>query len=186
MFGKIEGRNSMRVFILFLFLTFVGCTHPISKNMRATLDPSVSVSGLFESPDAYVGKRVMMGGNIIKTRNSPDQSDIEVVQKSIDSYGNLDTGDATLGRFIFRHRGYLESEVYTKGRDVIGAGVIVGSQSGKIGDRDYLFPVIEPEELNLLRQYPDYYPYYPYYYDPFYPYYYGYPYRHHHLRHRYW
>lgn len=175
----------MRTFILVIFLTFVGCAHPISEKTRATLDPSVSVSGLFESPDAYIGKKVMLGGNIVQTRNAQDQSEIEVVQKSLDSYGNLDTGDATLGRFIFRHRGYLESEVYTKGRDVIGAGVIVGSQSGKIGDRDYQFPVIEPEELNLKQQYPDY-PYYPYYYDPFYPYYYGYPYRHHHLRHRYW
>jgi len=31
----------------------------------------------------------------------------------------------------------------------------VGSQSGKIGDRDYLFAVIEPEELNLFPEYPD-------------------------------
>ena len=161
----------MRVFIVFIFLTFVGCTHyPISDNIRASLDPTVSVAGLFESPDAYIGKRVMMGGNIVQTRNLPDQSEIEVVQKSIDSYGNLDTGDATLGRFIFRRPGYLESEVYAKGRDIIGAGVIVGSQSGKIGDRDYQFPVIEPEEMNLIQQYRNY----PYYNDPFYPYYYGY------------
>ena len=141
----------MRVFIFFIFLAFVGCTHPISKNLRASLDSSVSVSGLFESPDSYIGKRVMMGGNIVQTHNSPEQSDIEVVQKSIDSYGNLSAGDTTLGRFIFRRKGYLEPEIYTKGRDVIGAGVIVGSQSGKIGDRNYLFPVIEPEELNYCR-----------------------------------
>ncbi len=157
----------MRVFIAFIFLTFVGCTHPISNNMRANLDPAVSVAGLFESPDAYIGKRVMMGGNIVETRNFPDQSEIEVVQKSIGPYGNLDTGDATRGRFIFRRPGYLESEVYAKGRDIIGAGVIVGSQSGKIGDRDYQFPVIEPEEMNLIEQYRNY----PYYNDPFYPYY---------------
>ena len=156
----------------------MGCAHPISDNMRASLDPSVSTTGLFESPEVYVGKRVMLAGNIVQTRNFPEKSEIEVVQKSIDSYGNLDTGDGTLGRFIFRHRGYLESEVYSEGRDIIGAGVVVGSQSGKIGDRDYLFAVIEPEELNLLPQYPDT----PYYYDPFYPYYY-YGFRHHHHRH---
>lgn len=174
----------MRVFLVFFLLIFVGCTHPISKDLRASLDPSVSVQGLFESPDSYIGKKVLLGGNIVQTRNSPEQSDIEVVQKSIDSYGNLNTGDATLGRFIFRRRGFLEPEVYTKGRDVIGAGVIVGSQSGKIGDRDYLFPVIEPEELKLLQEYPDT-PYYPYYYDPFYPYYFG-GFGHRHHRHHYW
>ena len=171
----------MRVFILIVFLAVVGCTHPISKNLRAGLDPSVSLTGLFESPDAYIGKRVLMGGNIVQTRNFPDQSEIEVVQKSVDSYGNLSGGDRTLGRFIYRHRGYLESEVYAKGRDVIGAGVIVGGQSGKIGDRDYLFPVIEPEELILLPEYIET----PYYYDPFYPYYF-YGFRHHRHGHHYW
>jgi outer membrane lipoprotein len=176
----------MRIFIVFILLTFMGCAHPISENTRNNLDSSVSVSGLFESPDTYIGKRVMMGGNIVKTRNFPDKSEIEVVQKSLGSYGNVDTGDATLGRFIFRQRGYLESEVYAKGRDIVGAGVIVGSQTGKIGDRDYQFPVIEPEELRLLEEYPDY-PYYPYYYDPFYPsYYYGFGYSRHRHRHHYW
>ena len=173
----------MRILIFFAFLTFMGCAHPISDQMRATLDPGVSVIGLFESPEVYVGRKVMLAGSIVQTRNFPDRSEIEVVQKAIDSYGNLDTGDATLGRFIFRHRGYLESEVYSKGRNIIGAGVVVGSQSGKIGDRDYLFAVIEPEELNLFPEYPDT----PYYYDPFYPYYfYGFGYGHHHHRHHYW
>jgi outer membrane lipoprotein len=176
----------VRLSIFFVLLAFTGCAHPISENMRASLDSSVSVSGLFESPDTYIGKRVMLGGNIIQTRNFPDKSEIEVMQRPMDSYGNLDTGDATLGRFIFRRPGYLESEVYARGRDIIGAGVIVGGQSGRIGDRDYLFPVIEPQELNLLPEYPDI-PYYPYYYyDPFYPYYYGFPYRHHRHRHHYW
>ncbi len=175
----------MRVFIIFILLTFTACAHPISKNTRAALDPSVSISGLFESPDAYVGKRVMMGGNIVQTRNFPDKSEIEVVQKSLDTYGNLDSGDATMGRFIFRHRGYLESEVYANGRDIVGAGVVVGTQAGKIGDRNYRFPVIEPEEMNLLPEAVES----PYYYDPFYPYYfYGFPYRHHrhNHRHHYW
>jgi len=122
-----------------------------------------------------------MGGSIVQTRNFPDKSEVEVVQKPLDSYGNLDTGDATLGRFIFRRPGYLESEVYSKGRDIIGAGIIIGSQSGKIGDRDYQFPVIEPEEMNLLPQYPDY----PYYYDWYYPYYYGHGFRHHYYGHYY-
>ena len=168
----------MRILIFFTFLAFMGCAHPISDNLRASLDPGVSTTGLFESPEVYVGKKVMLAGNIVQTRNFPDRSEIEVVQRAVDSYGNLDTGDATLGRFIFRHRGYLESEVYSKGRDIIGAGVVVGSQSGKIGDRDYLFAVVEPEELNLLPEYTDT----PYYDDPFYPYYF-FGFRHHHHRH---
>ena len=66
----------MRYFIFFAFLTFMGCAHPISDNMRASLDPSVSTTGLFESPEVYVGKRVMLAGNIVQTRNFPEKSEI--------------------------------------------------------------------------------------------------------------
>ncbi|GJL79888.1 MAG: hypothetical protein NPINA01_28770 [Nitrospinaceae bacterium] len=151
--------------------------------MRESLDPLVSASGLFESPDNYVGKKVMLGGDIVETRNFPDKSEIEVVQKEIDSTGNVSGKDSTLGRFIFLRPGYLESEIYFKGRQIIGAGRVVGSQMGKIGDREYRFPVIEAEELRLAELYNQY----PYYYDPYYPSYY-YPfyhpfYNHHHHRH---
>lgn len=174
----------MRIFILFLFLVFTGCTHPISKNLRDSLDPTVSIPVLFASPDSYIGKKVMMGGNIIETRNSSGNSEIEVLQKPIDSYGNLEEGDMTNGRFIFRRPGYLEPEIYKKGREVIGVGVVVGVLTGKIGEQDYLFPIIEPEELSLLPEYSNS-PRYPYYYDSFYPYY-GYGFGHHFYGHHYY
>ncbi len=163
----------------------MACAHPISKGMRATLDPQVSMSGLFASPDNYAGKRVMLGGTIVETRNFPGKSEIEVVQKEIDSSGRVSGSDTTLGRFLFRRQGYLESEIYAKGREVIGAGKLVGSQLGKIGDREYRFPVIEVEELHLKETYPQY----PYYYDPYYPNYYYpyyYPLRRHYHRYPYY
>ena len=172
--------NPARILIPLLFLTLAACAHPISKDLRQNLDPSVSVSGLFESPDNYVGKRVMLGGDIVETRNSPNQTEIEVVQKSIDYQGYVSTGNKTQGRFIFRQPGYLESEIYSNGREIIGAGRVVGSHLGKIGDREYRFPVIEAEQLHLQEPVSPY----PYYYDPFYPYYpYYSPFRYH--RHRY-
>ena len=172
-----------RIFASFILLTLVACVHPISKGLRETLDSQISMAGLFASPDAYVGKKVMVGGIIVETRNFPDKSEIEVVQKDIDFSGGVSAKDETVGRFIFRQRGYLESEVYSKGREIIGAGKVVGSQSGKIGDREYLFPVVEAEELHLQEpypQYPFYDPFYPYYFAPFY-----HPLHHHHSRHPY-
>lgn len=146
--------------------------------MRQGLDPSVSLSGLFESPETYKGKRVMLGGVITETRNLPQRTEIEVVQKNLDSYGYVESGDKTIGRFIFSQPGYLESEVYSKGRTIVGAGKVLGGKKGKIGERDYLFPLIEAEEIHLWENYKDYYYYDPYYlYYPFSPYYYPYGFR---------
>jgi outer membrane lipoprotein len=46
----------------------------------------------------------------------------------------------------------VESEVYAKGREVTGAGKVVGSKTGKVDDRDYRYPVIEVEELHLFER----------------------------------
>jgi outer membrane lipoprotein len=178
--GKVPAKFLTLSFLLAIF----ACAHPISQGMRETLDPGVSLPSLFTSPDVYIGKKVMLGGVIVETRNLPEKSEIELVQKEIDSSGRVSGKDTTLGRFIFRKQGYLESEIYTKGRKLIGAGQVVGSQPGKIGDRDYLFPVVEAEELHLEKDYQQtpYYndPFYPYYYQPFYfpsnRYYYYHPY----------
>jgi outer membrane lipoprotein len=175
------GKTPARILISFILLAIMACAHPISKGMRETLDPGISTGGLFASTDQYVGKRVMLGGSIVETRNFPAKSEIEVVQKEVDSSGRVSSNDATLGRFIFRRQGYLESEIYAKGREVIGVGKVVGNQTGKIGDREYLFPVVEVEELHLMEVYREV----PYYYDPFYPYYYDPFYHPFHRRHYY-
>ena len=85
---------------------------------------------------------------------------------------------------MFRKQGYLEAEIFAKGRMITGGGTVVGTQSGKIGEVEYEFPVIEVEELKLWDTqdyaYPSYYgpympgwgiySYYPYYnMNPYYP-----------------
>ncbi len=156
-------------------LLLAGCVHPLSKQARDSVDPTISLPQLFENPESQSGKRVILGGEIVETRNLPDKSEIEVVQKPVDSFGTIEGGDATLGRFLFVKPGYLEGEVFAKGRKVIGAGRIAGGQTGKLGEADYTYPVIEADELHLEEEYQ--YP--PYYYDPFYPPFYYHPFHRH-------
>ncbi len=137
---------------------------------------------VFESPDTYIGRRVVWGGEIVKTHNIPGGAEIEIIQKNLDSTGEPYGGDQTAGRFIFFKKGYLESEVFSKGRKVTGAGVITGSQVRRVEDQEYRFPVIEVEELHLWEEVPAVY------YDPFYwdPFWYPYPYRYRYFRRPYW
>jgi starvation-inducible outer membrane lipoprotein len=59
-------------------------------------------------------------------------------------------GNKTGGRFIFFNKGFLEPEIYSKGRGITGMGKIKGTQISKVGERPYEFPVIDAEELKLL------------------------------------
>lgn len=144
-----------------------GCAHPISSGLRSQVDPAVTFVHVLHAPQSFIGKTMILGGVIAETRNLDGVSEIEVVEKELDYSGYPSSADKSLGRFIFKKKGYLEAEIFTKGRVVTGAGTLVGTVKGKIGETDYEFPVVEVEELKLWKEYiyPDY-GYSPYYYGP--------------------
>lgn len=172
---KGETMKQIRLYWIVFLLLGVGCAHPISKGFRNQVDPALSFNQIMQSPNDHVGKKVVWGGTIVKTRNLKNMTEIEVVEKDLDCFGYPSNGDTSRGRFLFRKQGYLEAEIFTKDRMVTGAGTVVASKSGKIGDVEYEFPVIEVEELKLWDQpYPGY-GYGPYLAGPFPFYTYPYP-----------
>lgn len=164
---------------------FSGCAYPISREMRQQVDPNISLKNVFQAPETYTGSKVILGGVIVAVYNTQGSSEIEVIQKDLDSLGYPRDVDRSLGRFLFRKSGFLEPQIYKKGRKITGAGAVLGVQAGKIGEADYQFPVIDAEELRLLDTYQYNYDPYPYYWGPYYPgfyypRYYGWGHRHHH------
>jgi len=91
----------------------------------------------------------MFGGEIAEVRNLAGRTEIEVIQKELDSYGCPDHGDVTGGRFVFVKDGFLDPDIFFKGRYITGAGKVEGEKAGKIGEQAYRFPVIEVQELHL-------------------------------------
>ena len=138
----------MKSYFTFLFfIGFIGCSHPLSQEIRKDIDETITFNRLLETPEDFIGKRVMFGGAIVETRALPEGTEIEVVQKKIDFAGYPEAGDESGGRFIFFKKGFLEPEIYSKGRGVTGVGKMTGTRMGKVGERPYEFPVIELDEI---------------------------------------
>jgi outer membrane lipoprotein len=133
-----------------ILLFIVGCAHPVSQDIREGLDPDIKFEPLANDPKLFIGKRVLFGGVIVVTRNIKHGTELEIVQKNIGPFGNLEAGDYSGGRFLFFSKGYLEPEIYASERKIIGVGKVTGQKLGKVGDYSYNFPVIEVEELHLL------------------------------------
>ena len=160
---------SFQTIILSALMGLFGCAHSISEDLRKDIDLTLTFERLLESPEEFIGKRVMFGGVIVETRALPQGTEVEVVQKEIDFSGYPETGNKTGGRFIFFNKEFLEPEIYSKGRGITGVGKIRGSQVGMVGEMPYEFPVIESEELKLLDKVVERNPYfYPPYWDPWY------------------
>ena len=159
----------MKPFFVFLLLFgLIHCSHPMSQELLKDIDGTITFDRLFESPEEFIGKLVMFGGVIVETRVLPEGTEIEVVQKKIDFTGYPKAADESGGRFVFFKKGFLEPEIYSKGRGVTGVGKFIGTRMGKVGQRPYEFPLIEVKELKLLEDIERNPYFYPPYWDPWY------------------
>lgn len=130
---------------------FYGCAHVVSEGLRSQVDTSVTPSLLFANPEAYRGKVVILGGDIVKTGNRREGTTIEVIQKPLDYRGRPVVSDRSAGRFLILYDGYLDPVIYQKGKMITVAGEVIGSSLLPLGQMDYSYPLIKSRELYLTE-----------------------------------
>ncbi|GAB4389816.1 MAG: Slp family lipoprotein [Thermodesulfovibrionales bacterium] len=167
-----------------LVLAAAGCAHVISRDIREAAVQGVSFTEARENLGRYEGKIFVWGGFVANTSAAGRRTVVEVVQNPLDAYGRVLDKDISEGRFLAEYPGHLDPMIFKEGRLVTVAGRLAGGRKQKLGDREYLYPVLEIMEIHLWKEEkPYYYAPYPYYYDPFYdplfydPLFYRYPYR---------
>jgi len=167
--------------LLSSFLILPACAHVISKDLRVAADPHLSFRQIGHDPNAYRGRTVIWGGEIIDTINQGDGSTlVEVLERPLGWRGEPDRSSPSEGRFLIQDEKYLDPYIYRKGREITVAGEILGERKRPVGQTDYRYPLISNKQLYLWPVY--YYAPYPHsYYGPWgYPYpgypWWGYPY----------
>lgn len=172
---------SCRFFTIFLIL-LTGCS-VISKNIRREVDRAITLPMVQANPDAFKNKKVIWGGIVLSSKNLAEKTVIEVLQTPLDRSDRVTDKEQSLGRFLVESSVYLDTFLYKTGKEITVAGVIKGVVIQKIGERDYIYPVIEPIQMRVFEPYKEpsydpfplwpYWPYNPYhpfprYYDPYY------------------
>lgn len=170
-----------------IILNVSGCAHAISRQNRKLALEGLSPNSILQDFDAYRGRLVLMGGEIIQTKNLERETLIEVLQKPLSrntgrplEYKNGD------GRFLVKYPAFKDPYIFGQGREITVAGVVIGKEISKIGEKQYVYVLLEDRETHLWPERTDYYEPYPYWY-PYYPYWYPYYpwwHRHYYYRHR--
>ena len=144
--------------------------------------PNPPVTAVQEKPGAYTSQRVTWGGVILATEAKQNGTEIIILAKRLDSVTRPIESDTTLGRFIANLKGFIDPAVYAPGRELSVSGAITGTENRKVGEYDYLYPVVSVDSHHLWRvqiKYDDD----DYWWDPWYgPWYHPYPYYHNHPR----
>lgn len=165
------------VLIGYVLFSITGCGPVISKEIRDEVSEELTLSIVAKNPEAYMGKIVLWSGVIISTVNMREGTMIEVLQKPADSRGKPKDVDYSEGRFLVFDLRYLDTAIYTQGKNLTVAGEIKGKKIQPLGEIEYTYPLIASKELYLWpEEQEERYYYYPYpYWGP--PWWY-YPYRH--------
>ncbi len=163
---KMKHKACFHIAVLFTLAVFTGCI-PISAQWRNKAAP-LSFADVFKNPEAYQGKIVIWGGEIIQTTNQKDGTSLmEVVQRPLDWQEEPERAESPGGRFFVLVKRFLDPHTYRQGREVTVAGEIIGQKTEVIDKTERRYPLLLAEQVYLWRLYGFYYPYS--YYSPYYP-----------------
>ena len=137
--------------LIFLLLISAGCTPFISKDLRREISRDITFKQVIKDPEAYIGKTVLISGIIIGSKNTKEGTLIEILQKSADMEGRPKDVDNSDGRFLALYDGYLDTAIYTQGREAAVAGEIKGKRVLPLGEIDYTYPFISIKEIHLFK-----------------------------------
>jgi len=129
-----------------------GCAHVISKDILKEVNTEITFSELRKAPQAYQGKVVLLGGVIVKTVNKKDGTLLEVYQTEINRDGRPIRLDVSGGRFLAHYKGFLDSEIYCRGRQVTIAGIVKGEQIMRLGELNYYYPYLIIKDIYLWKK----------------------------------
>ena len=163
-----------RLLGLVLFLTgLLAACAPFSRQIMDQIDPTLTLQEIQKDPQKYLGKTALWGGVIIDTINRQNETLIKVTQTELDFEKSPKNLDHSLGRFLVRHPGFLDPDIYKKGREITVAGEVVGTEILPVGEVKYVYPVILAKAIQLWEKPQVYQPYYPPWYWGPYPYWWG-------------
>lgn len=154
------------IFVLLLS----ACASHVPNIIRQAPKEDLSLIRAQTHTDKHIGKAVRWGGSIITTQNQTTKTELTILAKPLNSYGQPLEGDKSYGRFIAVLNNFLDPAIYAKGRSITIYGRFEKLLDKKIDDFPYRYPLIKIQHLYLweVPEKNNYYDY-PYWYDPWYP-----------------
>lgn len=102
-----------------------------------------------QSPERFANGQVIWGGRIVGVANLADHSEVEILAYPLDRSQRPKANDAGNGRFIAVMPGYVEPLDYPAGALITISGQLNGSRAGKVGQADYVFPLVQASQSHV-------------------------------------
>lgn len=166
-----------------LIVLVSACSSHIPPEIRESLDGAPSVAQVHQAAENYLAKKVRWGGIILNAENKQKTSWLTILAYPLSNHGEPHVSDHSPGRFIAIVDKFLEPLVYSRDRKITIIGKLLRTETIKVGEFPYQFPVVQVEQHYLWPAEPEpsdfkhdpyrwsdpwYNPYYPWH-SPYYP-----------------
>ncbi len=98
-----------------------------------------------------VGQQARWSGVITDIKNEADKTRVDALYYPAKSNGRPDLKDVPVGRFRVYVNGFLDPEVFEKGKPVTVLGEIKSSESQKIDEYEYVYPTLTNAKIHLWK-----------------------------------
>lgn len=169
---------NIKIMIITAFLSLLSACSLIPNELKTPENVVlVPYQAVKNSPEAHQSKMARWGGVIAEVKNLADSTMVEVVNVDLTSSSAKPRNiNESAGRFRAIVKGFLDPMIYQQGKKVTFVGTVAASQTDKIGELEYVFPVliasgvylwkdVEPSDTSLHAEF-----FMGRYYDPFYRY----------------
>lgn len=128
------------------------CVH-IPESLRVAEGANLTeFSAVKTDEKMHLGDQARWGGVIAKVENKTDHTMLEIVHFELKSSMRPTPKDDTQGRFRVYFQGLLDPVIYKEGRSVTAIGHVSASEPGKIGEHEYVYPVLKANHVHLWKE----------------------------------
>lgn len=131
-------------------LAMAGCaSHAVVPEVfDAQLDKELTFAQILAAPESFVGKRVVVGGEVLKARRTDAGTQLEVLQLPVDGdYEPTLVRTESQGRFLALSQDALDPATLREGTAVTLVGEVTGARTDRLDDVEYRYPTFSVKHL---------------------------------------
>ena len=144
--------NVYRSCLVGLALILAGCASYPDSVQVAEGTALVAFEEVQKEDERYIGQKARWSGVIAGVKNRSDKTQLDVLYYDSSNSGRPQIKDEPAGRFRVLVDGFLEPEVFKKGKSITALGEIKAKETEKIDEYEYVYPTLTNAKLHLWKK----------------------------------
>ncbi|NOS78202.1 MAG: hypothetical protein HOP35_09665 [Nitrospira sp.] len=120
----------------------------VPEALEAQLDKDLTFAQILAAPESFVGKRIVVGGEVLKAKRTDAGMLIEVLQLPLSAdYEPTVVRTESQGRFLALAQELLDPATIREGTAVTLVGEVTGARTDRLDEVEYRYPTFGVKHL---------------------------------------